>query len=51
MSDSMHEIRRVFASEGPLAAAVPGFRPRPQQLEMAQRIAAAIVGNLALVTW
>ena len=51
MSDSMHEIKRIFAPEGPLAAAVPGFRPRPQQLEMAQRIAAAIVGNLALVTW
>ncbi|MDP1733850.1 MAG: ATP-dependent DNA helicase [Sulfuritalea sp.] len=40
----------MFAPEGPLAAAVPGFRPRPQQLEMAQRIAAAIAGNLALVT-
>ena len=50
MSDPIHEIRRIFAPEGPLAAAVPGFRPRPQQLEMAQRIAAAIAGNLALVT-
>ena len=35
--------------EGPLAVAVAGFRPRPQQLEMAQRIAKAIAGNLALV--
>ena len=50
MSDPIHEIKRIFAPEGPLAAAVPGFRPRPQQLEMAQRIAAAIAGNLALVT-
>lgn len=50
MSDPIHEIERIFAPEGPLAAAVPGFRPRPQQLEMAQRIAAAIAGNLALVT-
>jgi ATP-dependent DNA helicase DinG len=50
MSDPIHEIQRIFAPEGPLAAAVAGFRPRPQQLEMAQRIAAAIAGNLALVT-
>jgi ATP-dependent DNA helicase DinG len=46
----MSDLDRIFAPEGPLAAAVPGFRPRPQQLEMAQRIAAAIAGNLALVT-
>ncbi|MDP2810807.1 MAG: ATP-dependent DNA helicase [Rhodocyclaceae bacterium] len=45
----MSDLDRIFAPEGPLAAAVPGFRPRPQQLEMAQRIAAAIAGNLALV--
>ena len=50
MSDPIHEIERIFAPEGPLAAAVAGFRPRPQQLEMAQRIAKAIAGNLALVT-
>ena len=46
----MSDLERIFAPEGPLAAAVAGFRPRPQQLEMAQRIAAAITGNLALVT-
>jgi ATP-dependent DNA helicase DinG len=46
----MSDLERIFAPEGPLAAAVAGFRPRPQQLEMAQRIAAAIAGNLALVT-
>ncbi|MCF8152238.1 MAG: ATP-dependent DNA helicase [Sulfuritalea sp.] len=45
----MNEIERIFALEGPLAAAVDGFRPRPMQLEMAQRIAKAIAGNLALV--
>jgi ATP-dependent DNA helicase DinG len=45
----VRSLDRIFAPEGPLAAAVPGFRPRPQQLEMAQRIAAAIAGNLALV--
>jgi len=49
MSDPVHEIERIFAPGGPLAAAVDGFRPRPQQVEMAQRIAAAIAGNLALV--
>jgi ATP-dependent DNA helicase DinG len=46
----MSDLDRIFAPEGPLAAAVPGFRPRPQQLEMARRIAAAIAGNRALVT-
>jgi len=45
----MSDLDRIFAPEGPLAAAIAGFRPRPQQLEMAQRIAAAIAGNLALV--
>jgi ATP-dependent DNA helicase DinG len=45
----MSDLERIFAPEGPLAAAVPAFRPRPQQVEMAQRIAAAIAGNLALV--
>jgi ATP-dependent DNA helicase DinG len=50
MSDPIHEIQRIFAPEGPLAAAVAGFRPRPQQVEMAQRIAKAIAGNLVLVT-
>ena len=45
----MHAIERIFAPEGPLAEAVPGFRPRPQQVEMAQRIASAIAENGALV--
>ncbi len=45
----MSDLDRIFAPEGPLAAAVAGFRPRPQQVEMAQRIAAAIAGNRALV--
>jgi ATP-dependent DNA helicase DinG len=49
MSDPTNETERIFAPGGPLAAAVAGFRPRPQQLEMAQRIAAAIAGNRALV--
>jgi ATP-dependent DNA helicase DinG len=32
----------VFAAGGPLAAQVPGYRPRPQQLEMAQAILEAV---------
>jgi len=41
---------RVFATDGPLAAQVPGYRPRPQQLEMAQAILGAIEagGSLAV---
>jgi len=35
-------LARVFAADGPLAAKVPGYRPRPQQLEMARAILAAI---------
>jgi len=43
-------LKRVFAADGPLAAQVPGYRPRPQQLEMAQAILAAIEsgGSLAV---
>src|SRR5262249_9149094 len=36
------ELERLFAPGGPLAAAVPGFKRRPQQLEMAQAIRGAI---------
>ncbi|MDR3352173.1 MAG: ATP-dependent DNA helicase, partial [Zoogloeaceae bacterium] len=39
MTDS---LARVFSPEGPLAAMIPGFRARPQQVEMARRIHAAI---------
>lgn len=43
------EDRRLFFAAWALAA-VRDFRSRPQQLELAQRIAVAIAGNLALVT-
>ncbi len=43
-------VAAVFAADGLLAQAIPGYRVRPQQLEMAERIAAAIQGNRALVT-
>lgn len=45
----MHDLTQLFGPEGPLAAAIGGFRPRPQQLEMAERIAAAIKDNKVLV--
>jgi ATP-dependent DNA helicase DinG len=39
----------VFSPDGLLASHIPGYRLRPQQLEMAERIAAAIAGNKVLV--
>jgi ATP-dependent DNA helicase DinG len=41
---------RAFAAGGPLAAAVPGYRERPQQLEMARAVLEAIehTGTLVL---
>jgi ATP-dependent DNA helicase DinG len=35
----------IFSPGGVLAAGIPGYRLRPQQLEMAERIAAAIEAN------
>jgi len=42
-------LSEVFSPDGPLAAGIPGYRLRAQQLEMAERIAAAIAGNRVLV--
>ena len=42
-------MERAFAPDGPLATAVDGFKPRPQQLEMAQAIHEAIEGTSVLV--
>ena len=42
-------LAEVFSASGPLAAAVPGYRPRSQQLELAESIAAAMAGNRVLV--
>ncbi|MDD5175601.1 MAG: ATP-dependent DNA helicase [Sterolibacterium sp.] len=39
------DLESVFAVDGPLARVVTGYRQRPQQLEMAVRIAAAIGEN------
>ncbi|MDP2810118.1 MAG: ATP-dependent DNA helicase [Rhodocyclaceae bacterium] len=45
----MHDILSLFSPDGPLARAISGYRVRPQQLEMAERILDAIRDNRALV--
>jgi ATP-dependent DNA helicase DinG len=42
-------LEAVFAADGALARAIPGYRLRPQQVEMAARIAAAIESHGVLV--
>lgn len=49
ISSAVTDLARIFSAEGPLAAAIDGFRARPQQVEMAVRIAAAISDNGVLV--
>jgi ATP-dependent DNA helicase DinG len=43
------DLERVFGASGMLAAKVAHYRPRAQQLEMAERVAAAIRDNGILV--
>jgi ATP-dependent DNA helicase DinG len=43
------DLDRIFSAEGPLAAAIEGFRARPQQVAMAARIEIAIATNGVLV--
>ena len=45
----MTDFAHLFSTEGPLVQAIPGYRPRPQQVEMAQKIGEAIRGNRVLV--
>lgn len=45
----MSDLESAFAPDGLLAAAVPAFRPRAQQLEMARHIATALRENRVLV--
>jgi ATP-dependent DNA helicase DinG len=42
-------LPEVFSADGPLASGIPGYRLRAQQLEMAERIAAAMAANTVLV--
>ncbi len=43
------DLSHVFSSSGPLARVVDGFRPRPQQSEMAIRVAETLTGGGALL--
>ncbi|HCZ13292.1 MAG TPA: ATP-dependent DNA helicase [Accumulibacter sp.] len=42
-------LAEVFSAAGPLAASIPGYRLRTQQLELAEQIAAAMADNRVLV--
>ena len=46
----MSDLERIFSDGGALAEAIPGYRLRQQQLEMAQAIQQAIADNATLVT-
>ena len=43
------DLQQFFADSGPLANAIPGYRLRPQQLEMARAVAQAIENNGLLI--
>ena len=45
----MSDLTHIFSAEGALAETIPGYRPRQQQIEMAQAIADAIDGCKVLV--
>ncbi len=45
----MDEIERAFAADGPFASAIPGFRKRSQQLEMALAVKLAIAERQTLI--
>ncbi|SFU39804.1 ATP-dependent DNA helicase DinG [Nitrosomonas eutropha] len=49
MSDLMPELSTIFSADGMLARNIPDYRPRTQQLEMAQAIACAIENQEILV--
>ncbi len=45
----MASLQEIFSPDGALARAIDGYRIRPQQLEMAERIAAAIHSNSVFI--
>lgn len=49
MTANSDSLAQLFAPDGPLARAIPGYRPRPQQAEMAALIDEAIRENGVLV--
>ena len=44
--ESPSDIAAVFAEGGPLSRAVGGYRPRPEQIEMARAVSRALAGGL-----
>src|SRR5688572_15674218 len=49
LTSGMSDLDRIFTDDGALSGAVPGFRPRPFQLDMARAVAAAIDACSVLV--
>lgn len=49
MHSMSHDLEKIFATDGPLAATIPGYRQRAQQIEMAQAIEDAISHGRQLV--
>ena len=45
----MTDLSSLFSATGPLASAVPGYRPRAQQVEMAEAVERAIESHGVLV--
>ena len=45
----MSSLQEIFSPDGPFARAISGYRVRPQQVEMAERIAAAIQDNAVFI--
>ncbi|MEW6119534.1 MAG: ATP-dependent DNA helicase [Pseudomonadota bacterium] len=45
----MFDLKHLFSAEGPCAAALPGWRARPQQLAMAEAVERAIADNGVLL--
>ena len=43
------EVARIFEASGPLATAIPAYRARPSQADMAAEIAHAIASNQTLI--
>ncbi len=49
LTNADSDLATVFGAEGPLADCLTGFRPRPEQLAMAQDVAAALTEGHNLV--
>ena len=45
----MPDLQQVFGAGGPLERAIPGYRPRAQQLEFAQAVQHAIEARGVLI--